>query len=149
MESTKSRPKPSITPDSRLLEKYLLLESKKESLVVVEKLIDEISDKYNFEGKFYGKVLVATLESVQNAIKHGNKYDPLKLVDLRLKIIDNTLVIITKDQGNGFDFNNVPDPTSKFYINEAGGRGTFLMRKLSDQLIFHEGGRVSELIFNL
>lgn len=131
------------------MEKFILLESKTESLVIVEKLIDEISGKYKFGHKLYGKILVSVLESVQNAIKHGNQYDPHKLVDLRVKIIDNKLFVVTRDQGNGFDINNVPDPTALFYITESSGRGTFLMKKLSDELNYYEGGRVSEMIFNL
>jgi serine/threonine-protein kinase RsbW len=141
--------KNSVMRGKTRLEKYLLLESKTESLVVVEKLIDEISTRYNFGQKLYGKILVVVLESVQNAIKHGNQYDPKKLVDFRVKLTDNKLVILTRDQGDGFNITNVPDPTSLFYITESSGRGTFLMKKLSDELNYYEGGRVVEMIFHL
>jgi serine/threonine-protein kinase RsbW len=138
-----------VARDKPRFEKFLLLESKAESLVVVEKLIDEIAARYNFGQKLYGKILVVVLESVQNAIKHGNQYDPKKLVDFRLKLSDKKLVIITRDQGDGFDMINVPDPTSLFYITESNGRGTFLMKKLSDELNYYEGGRVAEMIFHI
>ncbi len=149
MKPTQYISKNAVERDNPRFEKFILLESKTESLLIVEKLIDEISGRYKFGQKFYGKILVAVMESVQNAIKHGNAFDPQKLVDLRVKIADNKLVIVTRDQGNGFDINSVPDPTALFYITESSGRGTFLMKKLSDELNYYEGGRVSELIFNL
>ena len=134
---------------SVLMEKKILLESKTESLNVVEKTIDEFAVKYKIAGKFYGNIQIAAFEIVQNAIQHGNKYDPQKFVELRLKIEYDRLVIITKDQGEGFDFNNVPDPTAPENIENTTGRGIFLLRNLADSLTYHDNGRISELIFNI
>ncbi len=131
------------------MEKKILLESKTESLNVVEKTIDEFAVKHKIAGKFYGNIQIAAFEIVQNAIRHGNKYDPQKIVELRLKIENDSLVIITKDQGEGFDFNNVPDPTAPENIEKTAGRGIFLLRNLADSLIFHDNGRISELVFNI
>ncbi len=84
---------------SVLMEKNILLESKTESLNVVGKTIDELSVKYKIAGKFYGNIQIAAFEIVQNAIRHGNKYDPQKFVELRLKIEYDRLVIIIKRSG--------------------------------------------------
>jgi serine/threonine-protein kinase RsbW len=131
------------------MEKKILLESKTESLNVVEKIIDEFAVKYSIAGKFYGNIQIAAFEIVQNAIQHGNKFDPQKLVELRLKMENDRLVIITKDQGEGFDFNNVPDPTAPENIEKTSGRGIFLLRNLADRLSFYDNGRISELVFNI
>lgn len=131
------------------MEKNLILESKIESLHLVEKIIDEISDQYKLAGKYYGNILIASLESVQNAIVHGNKQDARKFVEVSLKIKNNLLIFTTKDQGDGFDYNNVPDPTAPENIGNIAGMGTFLMRKLSDELNFYEEGRIAELVFKI
>ncbi len=131
------------------MDKTVLLESKIESLQIVEKIIDEILEIYTGNNGLYGNILIATLEGIQNAIIHGNKYDPCKRVNLKLEINNDKLTVITKDQGDGFDFENVPDPTSPENLELITGRGIFLMKNLSDQLNFYDDGRVSELVFNL
>jgi serine/threonine-protein kinase RsbW len=131
------------------MENNILLESTIESLHVVEKTIDEFSEKFKIADELYGNILIAVLEFVKNAIIHGNKKNPNKKVELIMKIENNKLVVTTTDQGSGFDFNNLPDPTAPENILKTKGRGVFLMRKLSDQANFHDEGRVSQLIFNL
>ncbi len=127
----------------------VFLESTIENLHAVEKIIDKISEKYKIADKLYGNIIIAVLEAVNNAITHGNKNNPNKTVELIMKIENNKLVATTNDQGNGFDFNNLPDPTAPENILNIGGRGVFLMRKLADRANFHDEGRVSQLVFNL
>ncbi len=131
------------------MERIIMLESKIESLVVVEKLIDEITEKHRIPEELHGNLSIAVLEGVNNAISHGNKFDPSKIVELKLKIKKAKLVVIIRDQGKGFDFENIPDPTLPGNIENISGRGIYLMKHLSDQLNFHEDGRASELVFNL
>ncbi len=131
------------------MEKKLLLESKIDSLHEIEKVIDEISGKHEFADELYGNILIAALEAVNNAITHGNKFDSSKEIDFSITVSNNKLIIKTKDQGDGFDFNNLPDPTAPENIENITGRGIFLMRSLSDELKFLDEGRVSEMIFNL
>ena len=59
------------------------------------------------------------------------------------------LTFTVKDQGPGFDYDNLPDPTDPENIEKPNGRGVFLMRNLADEVIFEEDGRVVELNFNL
>jgi anti-sigma regulatory factor (Ser/Thr protein kinase) len=99
-----------------LMEKNLLLESKLESLHLIERTIDEITDKCKLEERYYGNILIASLESVQNAISHGNRFDPGKFVEVTMKIGKGKLIVTTKDEGDGFDFNNVPDPTARVIL---------------------------------
>ncbi len=131
------------------MEKIINISSKIENLREVERIIDEISAEYDLGTEVYGNILIASLEAVNNAISHGNKLDPDKDVEINIKIQKGLLTIITKDEGTGFDYNNVPDPTAPENIESVNGRGIFLMKQLSDGLIFHEEGRVSEMIFNI
>ena len=131
------------------MEKVLNILSKIENLRIVEKAVDEISTDYNLNSELYGNVLIATIEAANNAILHGNKLDETKNVDIIFKVEENKLKVVVKDQGPGFDYANVPDPTSPENIEKINGRGVFLMEKLSDEIFFFENGSKVELIFNL
>jgi serine/threonine-protein kinase RsbW len=129
------------------MEKHIRLTSKIENLREVERIIDDISAEIGFGTEVYGNILIACIEAVNNAISHGNKLDPGKDVEVNFKNEGNKLIVTTKDQGKGFDYENVPDPTAPENIENINGRGIFLMKHLSDGLTFREDGRVSEMIF--
>ena len=59
------------------------------------------------------------------------------------------LAVVVCDQGEGFDPDNLEDPTEPENIEKEGGRGVFLMKNLCDKLSFSEGGKVVELNFNI
>jgi serine/threonine-protein kinase RsbW len=127
--------------------KQLKVESKTASLRIVENAIDEMTGAIGINQDNYGKILVATLEAVNNAIKHGNKEIPEKLVDVVIEYIDNELRISVTDQGDGFDPTRIPDPTLPANIEELSGRGVFLMTKLSDAITFNEKGNSVTMSF--
>lgn len=123
--------------------------SARENLRVVEKVIDEISLELNLSDEIYGNILVATMEATNNAIIHGNQLDPEKTVKVFIEKRKKTLLIRIVDQGKGFDYASVPDPTSPENIEKINGRGIFLMKRLSDDIRFEENGRVVELKFRM
>lgn len=123
--------------------------SKIENLHEVEKVVDEIASKYELRSELYGNILIAFLEAVNNAIVHGNKQNEEKEVSINISLENNELHIVVKDQGKGFDYKNIPDPTAPENIENITGRGIFLMEKLSDKLIFDDNGSKAELIFYL
>ncbi len=127
--------------------KRLKVESKMASLRIVENAIDEMTGAIGINQDNYGKILVATLEAVNNAIKHGNKEVPEKLVDVVIEYIDNELRISVTDQGEGFDPSRIPDPTLPSNIEELSGRGVFLMSRLSDAITFNEKGNSVTMSF--
>jgi len=94
-------------------------------------------------------VLIATLEAANNAICHGNKLDEKKDVNIEFKWSSSLLELEVKDQGRGFNFKSVPDPTEPGNIEKVNGRGVFLMEKLSDEISFKENGRIVSLTFKL
>lgn len=131
------------------MEKYLKINSKIENLRKVEKLVDELSAEHSISADIYGNILIAALEGANNAILHGNKLDENKNVIITVRIEDKKLHIKIEDEGNGFDYKNVPDPTAPENIENVNGRGIFLMEKLSDQIEFTRNGATVELEFNL
>jgi len=131
------------------MEKRLTISSKLENICLVEKLIDEVSDVLQLSSELYGKVLIATVEAVNNGIVHGTKLRPDKKVEVILTFQSPVLRILINDQGAGFDFSSVPDPTTPENIENIHGRGVFLMQHLSDSVSFDNNGSTVELIFNL
>ena len=125
----------------------LRFDSKPENIAVVEKLIDKISADHGIVAEHYGNVLIAMTEGVNNAIIHGNKLDESKSVSVSCAIDEKTLVFRITDEGPGFDYDNLPDPTAPENIEKPHGRGVFLMRHLADECAFEDEGRVVELTF--
>ena len=123
--------------------------SKIENICAIEKLIDEFSEELKLSSDLYGKILIACIEGVNNSIVHGNKLDENKIVKFEVKEFNKKILIKISDQGNGFDYSNVPDPTKPENIENISGRGVFLMKKLADDINFFENGTVIEMIFNI
>lgn len=122
------------------MKEEIKFKSKIENINIVEKLVDEVSAKQNLSSEIYGNLLVAMVEAVNNAIIHGNKLDESKEVILNYGIEEGFFWFKVKDQGNGFDFNKLPDPTSPENIEKPHGRGIFLMSHLVDEISFEENG---------
>lgn len=120
--------------------KNITIISESGNLRLVESLIDEISVELGIGSDDYGKILIATIEAVNNAIIHGNKADRTKTVDVMFEHNDKKLFVKVSDQGNGFNPATVPDPTSPENIENLHGRGVFLMKKLCDNICFSEKG---------
>jgi len=127
----------------------LELKSQPESLGQVEKIIDNLRITYDVSEDMFGNMLVAITEAVTNAIYHGNKSDPAKRVHIQYQIKNNNLSFVVADEGPGFDYYNLPDPTAPENLEKECGRGIFLMKHLTDQLIFADNGRVVELNFKI
>lgn len=125
----------------------LRFDSKPENIAVVERLIDQLSEEHSIIPEHYGNVLIAMTEGVNNAIVHGNKLDPEKSVSVVCAIDGKNIIFRITDEGPGFDYNNLPDPTAPENIEKPHGRGVFLMRHLADECAFEDDGRIVELTF--
>lgn len=129
------------------MEKNITINAEQKNLRVVENLIDQISSEVKLSSEVYGKVLIAAIEAANNAIIHGNKSDPQKKIEIKITTKEKEMHIYVTDEGEGFDYENVPDPTAPENIENTHGRGVFLMIQLSDEVHFYEKGSRVELIF--
>jgi serine/threonine-protein kinase RsbW len=86
------------------------------------------------------KVKLALEEAMTNAMRHGNLLQPSRFVTVRIKGDKGIVVLDVHDEGRGFDFKNVPDPTVDENSNKPSGRGIFLMHKLMDSVDFYDNG---------
>jgi serine/threonine-protein kinase RsbW len=130
--------------------KSLEIPSIPDGMTQVEAFLESIQDLYCFKDDVCGNVMIAVTEAVNNSIHHGNKCDASKMIRLEA-ITPNPyrLLIRVTDEGDGFDADTLPDPTSPELIDKPGGRGVFLMRHLADSIEFKDQGRTVELYFNI
>ena len=125
----------------------LIFESKPENIAIVERLIDEMCEQHSVIEEHYGDILIAMTEGVNNAIVHGNKLDINKSVSVEYEKRGKDLFFRISDEGAGFDYENLPDPTAPENLERPNGRGVFLMRNLADECLFEDNGRIIELVF--
>ena len=123
--------------------------SKRENLREVEKLVDEFNEIEELNESLYGKVLLATIEAANNAIVHGNKLDPEKTVMVEIRKSKDRIEIYVEDQGEGFNYMRIPDPTAPENIENIHGRGVFLMKQLSDEVNFYKNGTKVQILFKV
>ena len=88
------------------------------------------------------EVTIALTEAVSNAVIHGNRNNPEKKVEICVGCEGHEkLLLVITDEGEGFDFTAIPDPTVADNIFSAHGRGIFLINHMMDQTEFRKGGR--------
>lgn len=127
--------------------KKIRIESIVNNLQIVEKAIDEVTSEIGITQDNYGKIWVSTLEAVNNAILHGNKSAPDKIVEIEMGFKNNVLKIKVTDEGPGFNPGKVPDPTKPENIEALDGRGVFLMSRLADKIKYNKKGNSVTMSF--
>jgi serine/threonine-protein kinase RsbW len=80
---------------------------------------------------------------------HGNKLESDKDVVLQYEITDKIIQFVITDNGPGFNYKDLPDPTKPENLEKTHGRGIFLMNHLADEVEFNEKGNEVKVIFNL
>ena len=86
------------------------------------------------------RLQVVLSEALANAILRGNRESLDKWVDIRAELREDVIRVHVTDEGPGFDPESVPEPIRPEQLDEAGGRGLFLIRKLVDAVQFNEQG---------
>jgi serine/threonine-protein kinase RsbW len=86
------------------------------------------------------RLQVVLSEALSNAIVRGNCEDCDKWVEVRAELRPDVILLWVTDQGPGFDPSAVPEPIRPEQLDEANGRGLYLIRKLVDAVQFNEQG---------
>lgn len=115
----------------------------------VEDFIHGVLEDVRASDLIYGSIILCVNESVNNAICHGNKQDLNKHVTIFAECIGEYLIIEVADEGNGFNFEDLPDPTKTENLRKEGGRGLFIIKYLVDQITFKNNGSIIQLKFKL
>lgn len=129
---------------------HLTIPSHINNIHMVERFVEDLCDYYNINNNYFGNILTAVTEAVENAIFHGNKRDISKKVYLKFEIKPEGYSFKIKDQGDGFNLDTIPDPTDiNGDFSKTEGRGLYIMKSLADNTIFHDTGNCVELIFSV
>jgi len=107
---------------------------------VVEQIMDVVrSQGCAVDSEF--EIEVSLYEALANAVEHGCRHDPDKLVEVIVACDDHRgMVIVVRDPGPGFDPASVPSPVIGENIFSDGGRGIFLINQLMDEVRYEKGG---------
>jgi serine/threonine-protein kinase RsbW len=92
---------------------------------------------------------MAVREAVTNAVLHGNQQDESKVVEIKFKSSATDVEIIVRDEGQGFNPENVPDPTEQENLLKTSGRGILFMRTFMDEVEWSRhpsGGTVVRMV---
>lgn len=111
-----------------------------DGLAVQEKLVS-LMEQFNYSMRDVFAMRLSLEEGLTNAIRHGNKLDPEKHVIVRCAIDECRMRVEVMDQGEGFDPDEVPDPTLEEFIERPCGRGLMLMRAYLSLCEYSDGGR--------
>lgn len=91
-------------------------------------------------------VELALVEAANNAIDHGNHFDPNKIATVSWKLVNGVLKVSIKDEGSGFRYEDVPDPRNGDYIDIPSGRGLLLIHGYMDDVFFNKTGNEITMI---
>ena len=122
--------------------------SRFEHIDLIQVVVDDALERLGLDDDSRHWVGIAIREAVANAIKHGNRQDPDKQVEVELAIADSEAIIRVVDQGEGFDPQAVGDPLAPENLLKPNGRGIFYMKSFMDEIEYStraDGGTVVTL----
>ncbi|GMR25240.1 MAG: hypothetical protein BMS9Abin39_0524 [Ignavibacteria bacterium] len=125
------------------------IESDPNNLITVEEFVNYFCKDINLTDDQLSNVLLAVTEATTNAIIHANKCDQSKMVTINVKVNKTKLVVKVKDEGEGFDPADVPDPTEPENLLNESGRGVYLMRIYMDSLEYNRTPSGMETVLTL
>jgi len=117
----------------------LTVSSRFENIELVQAAIDEAVAGRGADDDVRHWIGLAVREAVANAIKHGNRLDPAKRVEVAVEVDDGTVVIRVTDEGEGFEPEEVRDPLAPENRMRTNGRGIFYMRRFMDEVSYDFG----------
>ena len=111
-----------------------------DGLSAQEKLV-ALMEKFEYSMRDVFAMRLSLEEGITNAIRHGNKFASDKNVIIRCDISTEKMRVVIVDEGEGFDPDDVPDPTLEEFIERPCGRGLMLMRAYLNLCEYSDGGR--------
>ncbi|MEK6280607.1 MAG: ATP-binding protein [Acidobacteriota bacterium] len=109
---------------------------------VLQYLLERVS-KLGLIAPEGSNLFVALDEAFVNAVKHGNKNDPTKLVRVGAELSPKEACFTIEDEGEGFDVQTIPDPCDPANLFKSSGRGVLLIYNIMDEVEYNaQGNRV-------
>lgn len=114
--------------------KILIINSDKSKLIKVQGFINEIFSQFNIPKKYFNKVFLCVSEAVVNSIEHGNKNEFNKEVAIHVDCKIKSLDVKVSDEGEGFNYHELEDPTCAENIKNESGRGLHIIKSFSETI---------------
>lgn len=129
----------------------LVIKSHVSELAKVAAITEEICERCGMIEDEIDDISIAVTEAVNNAIKHGNKEDSTKSIEIVFQIETEKIKIRIKDEGEGFQLEEVKDPRMNENLLKDDGRGILIMRTLMDEVevLSEAEGNVLQLVKNI
>ena len=114
-----------------IFQKEIFIPSAIEGLNICLDIIDEIKEQFHLDFDTSFSLHTVIVESVENAILHGNKGVKELEVRILIEMTEEEIFLEVEDQGEGFDLNSMEFPRKMSNITSEGGRGIFFIKQLS------------------
>ncbi|MEM7576871.1 MAG: ATP-binding protein [Planctomycetota bacterium] len=115
--------------------------SQLENIPEVERAIVDDVTAGGFGDKQMFAIRLALAEVLANAVRHGNDQDPEKMVTAEWTVTAERFTLSVEDEGDGFNPDDVPDPTLEENLLRPCGRGVMLMQAYLTEIRYENGGR--------
>ena len=110
-------------------------------------LLDSLKRTWNINDAVFVNMHTALSEAAINAVEYGNKRDEKKSVYIHGRKFEEEFTFTIEDEGVGFNYHRIENPTGKQNREKPGGRGIFIMTYLADTIHFSEGGTCVKMLF--
>lgn len=111
----------------------LTLESLLDSVSLAEEMCTRIAGAVGFDDDDCFKIGMSVREGVINAYNYGSQKQRGKKIFVTFELTAEKFIISVRDQGRGFNLQDVPDPLADENLLKSSGRGVFLMRSFMDE----------------
>ncbi len=127
---------------------WLVVDSSLQGISQINQFLDLLKQSWSINEKLSTNIYAAVCEATMNAIDHGNKWQEDKSVYISATNDNDSYTFTIEDEGDGFNYRRIENPTDEDKRSKEGGRGIFIMNYLTDNLHFSENGRCVKLLFS-
>jgi serine/threonine-protein kinase RsbW len=125
------------------------IKSNRTEIPKFEKVLEDINSEFGLNHDRLINYQIAISEALVNAIVHGNKENPEKSVFIDISYDQSILIIKIKDEGKGFNMEDIPDPTNNDNLLKEHGRGLYIINSLVDKFECHSSKSGTEFILTI
>ncbi|MCH8928259.1 MAG: ATP-binding protein [Candidatus Marinimicrobia bacterium] len=128
-----------------VLSENLTIRSSVNELKKVAEFTENIGEQLGLSEDVIEDISIAVTEAVNNAIKHGNKNNESKAIEISYKNEKEKIIVYVKDNGGGFEIDKISDPRANENILKDSGRGILIMKSLMDKVVVTSDNQGTEV----
>lgn len=128
-----------------VLSENLTIRSSVNELKKVAEFTENIGEQLGLSEDVIEDISIAVTEAVNNAIKHGNKNNESKAIEISYKNEKEKIIVYVKDNGGGFEIDKISDPRANENILKDSGRGILIMKSLMDEVVVTSDNQGTEV----